>query len=319
LPREKKTPYESLLDQIKIISGKSAVDYIKILETARLGLRQEDLAYDSHTLLKLSYLNYYLGVFLPIAAYGKEKGKFDKIIFIDAFGGGGILGIKGTGYSVLGSTLLAATARTRNASFDEIISIDLDNKRSDLLQKRCNVLGLSNVKVLNGNVNDLITEVPNKFGISSKSIVMLFIDPEGMEPEFSKFVSLSQTTQYIDIMLNYTFGVRRLNGRIHYNNKSKDIEKMRIMIPNYVQGSDPDDRLATYFESQFGKPKSKKVEIRNNGRTMYSIILRVRQTYGDSKWIEAMNKFGDYISKTDGSNALQMLMTVMGDQGTLPL
>jgi len=317
LPREKKALYDSLLDQIKIISGKSGVDFIKKLETAGLGLRQEDLAYDSHTLLKLSYLNYYLGVFLPIAAHGEEKGKFDKIIFIDAFGGGGILGIKGTDYSVLGSTLLAATARARNASFDEIISIDLDNKRSDLLQKRCNLLGLSNVMALNGNVNDLITEIPEKFGISSKSIVMLFIDPEGMEPEFSKFLALSETTKYMDIMLNYTFGVRRLNGRIEYNGNAADIEKMKNMIPNFVLGSDPDERLASFFESQFGKPKSREVKIRNNEKIKYSIILRVRQTYGDSKWIDAMNRFGDFVSETDGKRALQILRIIMGDQARL--
>ncbi len=318
MPKPKKTLEEKLEDQIKIMADKSGKHIIGNLESNGLGLMQSDLAYDPHTLLKLAYLNYYLGVFLPIAGYRKDKGKFDKIVFIDAFGGSGIVGIKNSRYSVLGSTLLAATANARGRVFDEVISIDIDNARSDILDKRCKSLGLTNVSVLRGDVNNLIQSVSATFNISSNSIVMLFIDPEGMEPEFSKFLALSDTTHYLDIMLNYTFGVRRLNGRIEYNHASADIQKMKSMIPTWVPGTDPDERLAYFFESQFGKPKSRETKIHSKGqKEEYSVILRVRETWGNSSWLDAMNDFGDFVSQIDGDRALTSLRVIMGDQARL--
>ena len=175
---------------------------------------------------------------MPIAAGGKKSGRHDKLIFIDAFGGGGLVGISNSNYSILGSTLLAATADLRGCCFDEIITIEKDKERADLMNKRCNALGLNNVKVINADVNDVIDSLPSSAGITNKSIIMLFIDPEGMEPEFSKFLTLSNTTDYIDIILNYTFGVRRLSGRIEYNHNSADIAKMKKMcnITNNILG-----------------------------------------------------------------------------------
>lgn len=318
MSKPKKTSEDRLEDQIKLIADRSGKQIIGNLENAGLGLGHSDLVYDPHTLLKLAYLNYYLGVFLPIAGYRKEKGKFDKIVFIDAFGGSGVVGVKNSRYSILGSTLLAATANARGRVFDEVISVDIDNAKSNVLDQRCKNLGLANVSVLNGDVNNLIQYVPAKFNISSNSIVMLFIDPEGMEPEFSKFLTLSNATSYMDILLNYTFGVRRLNGRIEYNHGSADIQKMKSMIPTWIPGSDPDERLAYFFENSFGKPKSRETKIHSKGqKEEYSMILRVRETWGNSSWLDAMNVFGDFISQIDGDWALNSLRVVMGDQARL--
>ena len=315
MPRARKSPEDKLEDQIKIIADRSDKHLLDNLGSNDLKLKPQDTEYPPHTMLKLAYLNYYLGVFLPIAGYWKKQGKFDKIVFIDAFAGSGLVRILRTKYSVLGSTLLAATATARGTAFDEIIAVEIDSDRCNLLRSRCSQLGLSNVSVINGDVNNVISSLPRLFNITNKTIVMLFIDPEGMEPEFSKFLVLSSATDYLDIMLNYTFGIRRLNGRIEYNHNSADIKKMQAMIPNWVPGNYPDERLADFFENNFGKPKGRSVGIHSTGgKEEYSIVLRVRQTWGDSQWLNAMDEFGEYISRTDGDHALTALQIVTGDQ-----
>lgn len=315
---EKKGLHDSLQDQIKILADRNGKDIIGRLKNANLYQNDSDISYDPHTILKLAYLNYYLGIFLRIAGKGKKDGRFDKLIFIDAFGGGGLVGIANTNHSILGSTLLAATAIASGNTFDQVITVEMDEKRSKLISKRCETLKLENVKAINDDINNVVQILPNLCNITPKTIIMLFIDPEGMEPEFSKFIPLTQATSYIDIMLNYTFGVRRLDGRIFYNQSSADIERMKKMIPNYTIGSDPEERLAEYFENEFGKPKVRQVKIHSKGNIeKYSMVLRVRRTINNSEWLKAMNSFGDFISSIDGLYALKTLEIVMGGQTTL--
>ena len=99
----KKSDHDRLIDQLKVVADKVNKNTIDILKEKDLGPSMLDNEYKPHTVLKLAYLNYYMGVFLPIA-----HTYFDKIVFIDAFGGSGIVKIENSNYAVLGSTLLPA-------------------------------------------------------------------------------------------------------------------------------------------------------------------------------------------------------------------
>ena len=318
MSRSKITDQERLENQISIISDEKGKRIIERLKESNLGPSVVDPQYGPHTLLKLSYLSYYLGVFLPIAGHRKDVGRFDKIVFVDAFGGSGLVNIRDSKYTVLGSSILAATALSRGRTFDEVISIEIDHDRALSLQNRCNQLGLTNVSVIEGDSNQLVQFLPNKFGISQNTIVMLFIDPEGMEPQFSQFLPLSQATETVDVMLNATAGITRLDGRIMSNISAKDFEKMKKFNPRYQMGDSSLDSLKRAFDQDFGKPLGKQVEIYRTGRNLeYTLILRVRKTWNDSKWVEAMDNFGSYISSIDGVDALRALRIIKGDQGTL--
>ena len=310
---ELKSGEEKLEDQLRVIGDLNGKNILNLLSERGLGTCNQDNEYGPHTLLKLAYLNYYLGVFLRIASSRKKLGQFDKIIFIDAFGGSGLVKIEDTKYAVLGSTLLAAT----DGRFDEVVSIDLNPRHTELLKKRCISLGIRNVRAIDGDANQIIPNLPVQLGLTRNSIVLLFIDPEGMEPEFSNFIPLSQSTEHIDFMLNYTWGVNRLSGRIAKSLKDADLSKMKKMIPNYEVGSNPDQKLLEFFENYFGKPVGHLTEVHSVGlKLKYSMVLRVRQTLGGSSWVNAMKEFGEYLSTTDGEKALTALRIVKGDQDT---
>jgi three-Cys-motif partner protein len=314
----KKTGPEKLQGQLKVIGDFAGKDILSCLKGAGLGPCNTDVEYGPHTMLKLSYLNYYLGFFLRIA-YSRAKVPtrrnqilvFDRIVFVDMFAGSGIARISGSGYPVLGSPLLAAI----DGRFDEVIAIEGNLQRASLLQKRAQALGIQNLRVICGDSNVEVKTLPTLAGLSPTSIVMLFVDPEGMEPQFASLLPLMTTTQYVDTMMNYTFGVRRLQGRIEKHMAEGDVAAMTKMIPNYVPGDHPDEALAQLFETYFGKPIADQVDIHSKGsKVEYSMILRLRRTQTDSEWVKSLAGFGSYLSSIDGQATLHLMDVVSGRQ-----
>lgn len=307
----KKSDHERLTDQLKIISDKVNKDIIKTLIANNLGPSTSDNEYKAHTVLKLAYLNYYMGVFLPIA-----HKYFDKIVFIDAFGGSGLVKIENSSYTVLGSTLLAATASVNGKGFDQVISIDKDQDKSNMLKSRVRALNLKNTSVECGDANDIIKNLSGKYGLNKSTGAIFFIDPEGMEAELLQFMPLFDSIKAVDLIINATWGIHRLNGRIEKNVNKADIKTMQRMIPGYVPGDDPDEKLLNYFEEELAKPIGDSVDIHDIGRKIaYSIILRTNYTKNESKWTKAMKPFGHYLSTLDDNSALTFLKQRFSEQG----
>ncbi len=278
-----------------------------------LGVNDKDIEYGPHTLLKLAYLNYYIGIFTTIANSRKKNHGFNRILFIDAFGGSGLVRIRGTAYNALGSSLLAAA----NGKFDRIVSFEIDDVRADLLSKRLDVLAPGKARVVKGDVNSEIARIVDE-EVNSRTIVLLFVDPEGMEPQFSRLRSIIDKTKFVDIVMNYTWGVYRLQGRIEKTFSEADIRKMKSFLPKYECGKTPDEVLLEMFENEFGKPYGDVVSINSKGdKTEYSMILRVRRTTGDSKFVDAMKKFGKIIESYDGDQCRKVADIIMGIQSAL--
>ena len=313
MSREIKSDYQKLSDQIKFIADENGLNVLNLLTDNGLGVSQQDNEYGAHSLLKLSYLNYYLEIFTRIANSHKIKGGFSKVLFIDAFGGSGLVKIKNTRYVVPGSSILAAL----NGKFDKIISFEIDPIRAGLLSKRLELFCPGKVEVIEGDVNFNINNIVNKY-VNSRAIVLFFVDPEGMEPDFSRLKVLMDRSEFVDIMMNYTWGVYRLQGRIEKRFTENDIMKMQSFLPGYVPGKTADDALLGLFEEEFGKPYGDDVPIKSKGnKTEYSMILRVRETKGKTTFLNPMKAFGDIIKNYDGESCELILRTIKGDQRTL--
>ncbi len=308
-----KSDYEKLSDQIEFIADEPDNKNISLLNENSLGISAYDNEYGAHTLLKLSYLNYYLGIFTTIANSYKVKGKYSKIIFIDAFSGSGLVKIKNTKHTVLGSSILAAL----NKKIDKVISFEIDPYRAELLSKRLNIISPGRYEVICGDVNSEIKKIVES-QITDDTIVLFFVDPEGMEPDFSELKSLMDRTKFVDIMMNYTWGVYRLEGRIKKRFNKNDLKRMQKFIPGYLRGNTHDEKLLEVFENNFGKPRGNVVQVKSTpNKIEYSVILRVRKTYNDSKFVNPMIDFGNIISKYNGEDCVSILKTIKGEQSTL--
>lgn len=270
------TDYDKLTNQVKFILDKVGKDVKKLFDANSVGSSDYDNEYGPHTLLKLAYLNYYLRIFTRIAKSRKDKNGFSKILFIDAFAGSGLVNIRGTKYAALGSSTLAAL----NGNFDEIISFEINQNKAELLSKRLDLLSPGKTTVISGDVNSEIERIVKEH-VSPRTIVLFFVDPEGMEPEFSKLKVLIDRTRYVDIIMNYTWGIYRLQGRIEKKFADADISRMRSFLPEYEPGHPPDEALLKLFENQFGKPYGNRIEIKSTANKIeYSMILRVRENSG---------------------------------------
>ncbi len=308
-----KSDYKRLSDQIEFIADEPDNKNISSLNENDLGISPCDNEYGAHTLLKLSYLNYYMKIFTTVASSYKAKGKYSKVIFIDAFSGSGLVKIRNTKYAVLGSSILAAL----NKKFDKVISFEIDPDRAHLLSNRLKILSPGRFEVICGNVNSEIEKVVES-QITPDTIVLFFVDPEGMQPDFSELKCLIDKTKFVDIMMNLTWGVYRLNGRINKRFNENDVKRMQKFIDGYLPGDTPDEKLLEMFENKFGKQMGNTVQIKSTpGRTEYSLILRVRKTYNNSEFVHPMVDFGNIISKYNGEDCVSILKTVKGEQSTL--
>ena len=85
MSREIKSDYQKLSDQIKFIADENGLNVLNLLTDNGLGVSQQDNEYGAHSLLKLSYLNYYLEIFTRIANSHKIKGGFSTFRKLDEF------------------------------------------------------------------------------------------------------------------------------------------------------------------------------------------------------------------------------------------
>ena len=306
----KKSGHDKLIRQLKVVSDRVNKGIISTLIENNLGPSTNDNVYKAHTVLKLAYLNYYMGIFLPIAHM-----YFDKIVFIDAFGGSGIVKIENSNYSVLGSTLMAATANVNGMSFDLVISIDKDKDKSDLLKSRVQALGVKNTYIENGDTNDIIKDIAVKYKLDKTAGAIFFIDPEGMEANIIQFMPLFESVKAVDLIINATWGIQRMHGRIQKNVNEADVKRMQRMIPDYTPGDNPDEKLLHFFEDTLAKPIGDAVDIHDIGKKVaYSLILRTTRTKTNSEWTKAMEPFGHYIDTLDDKSALNFLHEIFGRQ-----
>lgn len=316
----KKDNHTKLLDQIKIIADNANMGIRETLADQNLDVCDKDPQYGSHTILKLAYLHYYIGIFLPIALKHSSN-----VVFVDTFGGSGLVRIKDSNYAVLGSALLTAKPVTSNKfhigvnkyNFNKIITMDIDKDRVELLNHRFKALGIKNAEALYGDSNDIIGTLESKYGINNNSMVLMFIDPEGMEPNLSNYKKFYSDVRRIDTIMNFTNGIDRVLAKIKNNPNTESAKKLadtlKNIIPSFEDGDEPNKKFDEYFEKVFGKPMGSEVKIYRIGKsTSYSLILRVNDTKSHAPWKDGIADIEKQISQLDDKSCLDLLRQASG-------
>ena len=303
-PRPKKSCIEKVMGQIEILEN--IPDYI--LKTIS---SQHDVNYYAHTLLKLSLLSYYTGIFLPIA--GAQKKKYGgRVIFIDALGGSGIVRVKDLkngNYVVRGSSLIASLARKPIKDdngfyrFDIVYSIERNKNRYALLKERfdlimANDLDAPHLVAIEGDVNKKIKEISKDIG--NNDYILLFIDPEGIsETSLAAFNGIFNRSRHIDVILNYNhIGTLRNIGAGNYSTVKK-------FVPTHDPSKDPLDAVIEYFQS-IGKEQQVIVSIRSKGnKEEYKILLCVRNTHNKSSFLTGFVPFAECMNSEINAEKLK--------------
>ena len=303
-PRQKKTCIEKVMGQIDILEN--IPEYI--LETIS---PQYDVNYYAHTLLKLSLLSYYTGIFLPIA--GAQTMKYDgRVIFIDALGGSGIVRVrdlKKGNYVVRGSSLVASLAEKPMSGgngfyrFDVVYSIEKNANRYSLLKERFDLIMANDPdapKLIyrKGDVNEKIKEISED--IDDNDYILLFIDPEGIsETSLAAFNELFNKSRHIDVILNYNhIGTLRNIGAGNYTTVKK-------FVPTHDPRKDPLDAVREYFQN-IGKEQQVIVSIRSKGnKEKYKILLCVRNTHNKTSFLTGFVPFAECMNSEINAEKLK--------------
>ena len=149
------------------------------------------VADDSHsfggiwTQIKLETLQKYL-----VAYTNALKNKKLKLIYIDAFAGTGRCDLKGSdAKTVAGSATLALEV---TPAFDQYFFIELDAKKSLALHQLHANFSLRDVQIIQSDANDVIKDICVNTDWK-RSRAGLFLDPFGMELEWSTLEAISRT------------------------------------------------------------------------------------------------------------------------------
>jgi three-Cys-motif partner protein len=153
----------------------------------------------------------YLGRYISIFETSMRNKPWRKRNYIDLFAGPGKCLIGETGEVCLGSPLLALTTKH---PFTDYFFVDQDPHNIAALKERCSASSSSeNIHYLVGDSNDKvqtivasIIQVDNQF-IQGKlpSLNLAFLDPEGLELEWSSVASLAQVNR-MDLIIHYSQG-----------------------------------------------------------------------------------------------------------------
>lgn len=154
----------------------------------------------SWTREKLVYLQKYATAFMMAMAPKKRQGKWDQLVYIDLLAGPG-LGIDAdTGEEFDGSPLIALHVQP---AFDRLFFGDLSPKNVAALRRRIPPGDLSRVSLKQGDCNVLVKEIITQ--LSSRTLGLAFVDPQGFEVQFTLFQELSK--RRIDVLFLFPSGI----------------------------------------------------------------------------------------------------------------
>jgi three-Cys-motif partner protein len=137
--------------------------------------------YNDHSLLKLIAINYWVGIFSPIA-HRQLKEKYGyKVVYVDTMAGCGVTTTKRAGDFFCGScpgAIIAANGK--GFPFDKIIGVEINKEKANALKKRMKQLApKATYKIYSKDIQDVSLEIAKK--IHKKTISYIVIDPHGIQ------------------------------------------------------------------------------------------------------------------------------------------
>jgi len=256
-------------------------------------------------LLKLAIFAFYADVYTSII-----KARFSQTYYLDLFAGPGLNKINETGDLILGSPLLADRVPKQGKKFDGMILIEKSREDANALRKL-----LPNAEVLHRDVNKDGLEIALKSIPQNPACpVLAFVDPEGLEIQWSTLESLLKI--WSDVMINYQpTSVRRVIGSLK-NTPSLENSLNRYFGGNQWKGCSTDDELFQLYLSKIKQHKEVAIPIRvrGSGGFYYYIIVAVRRTGGEQHWIDAVHRAKEKIEAASSHDAERFLEIYKGRQ-----
>ncbi len=255
-------------------------------------------------LLKLAIFAFYADLYTSII-----KARFPQAYYLDLFAGPGLNRINETGDLIFGSPLLADRVPRKGKKFDGMILIEKGQDDANSLRKL-----LPNAEVHHRDVNKDGLEIALKSIPSSSCPVLAFVDPEGLEIHWSTLEKLLGI--WCDAMINYQpTSVRRVVGSL------KNTPALENSLNRYFGGSlwkdcNTDDEYFQLYLSKIRQHKEVVVPIRvkGSGGFYYYIIVAVRRTGGEQKWIDAVIRAKEKIEAASSHDAERFLDIYKGKQ-----
>ena len=301
-----------------------------ITKISELGQKIEDsnptTDYDSHTALKLIALRYVSDVFTKVARHKNRKIEgFDGAVYVDLFAGTGLVKLKDTGYIVAGS---APCAVASSGGFNHSILVEKDRDKCRYLKERMlKIIQKDDFEVINGDSNKIIQDIINKIKKYDNPIILVFVDPEGMEIKFETLKALSKNFQSCDFLINVNEqGVLRVAGKAkagidniiqsleEYFNKNEQTVQREL-----AEGKTPQKQYADQVQRQLDKPIGTNIKIRSSsGKVAYHLLSYTRRTRGGSGYnVNPLNELKQRIERFKEIDVKSVLSQIHGKHTSL--
>jgi three-Cys-motif partner protein len=167
---------------------------------------------------KLRYLQKYAQAFMTAMAPKRSQGKWEHLDYIDLLSGPGLSIVRETKEEFDGSPLIALKIKP---AFDHLYFADLNAKNITALKSRVSAKDADRVTFSAGDCNIVVDEVLKQ--ISSRTLGLAFIDPEGFEVDFETLTKLAK--KRIDLLYLFASGIgvrRNLKNALSVANSRLD-------------------------------------------------------------------------------------------------
>lgn len=302
---KKQSDFDWLKKHLKIISD--------------LGARVKDenptTDYGNYTALKLIAVHYMSDVFSKVARHPKRQvERFDGAVFVDLFAGTGYVKLD-TGDLVAGSS---PCAFSNPKGFDFSILVEKQKDRCGFLDERMSRIASQNsFEIIHGDSNKVIGDVIAKIrACCERPILLIFVDPEGLEIKFRTLKALSDAFQNCDFLINVnTSGVSRVAGKAKkgIDNIVQSLEdyldeNVEVILREFALGRTPEDKYRERIQEILGKQMGDTIPIRDNGgKIAYYLLYYTRTTRGGSGYSDAFTTLKQRLEKLDGNHVRRAL------------
>lgn len=302
----------------------------KLQEISKFGQEIKDdgitTDYNYHTALKLITLYYVSDVFARVAG-NKKRGieGFDGAVYVDLFAGTGLVKVGRYKDIVAGS----AVCVVKNESlFAYSILVEKNKQRYSILNSRMEgIFPKDKFRIIRGDSNEVIGEVIKIIERQFKNpIVLVFVDPEGMEIQFRTLKALSDKFRSCDFLINVnTQGVQRVAGQTERGipNRESAIkeyleEDVQTVLQELAEGKRVEEKYSDQVKNVLGRSVGEVIKIQGDGgRAAYYLLCYTRQTHGGSKYSKAWTTLKKRIENLDGDSVRKALDQLSGRSTTL--
>jgi len=299
------------------------IKYLADIASKNFNDELDVVEYGAHTLVKLIVISSYANQFATIAKGPKAREKgFDGAVYIDLFAGPGVVKIKETGDRVVGSPIAA----TWDTKFDYSVFVEIGKHSSDALESRlATYLPKDAYKVIPGDCNTKVGEIIEAISKKcSRPIVLICVDPEGMQPRFDMLKALNAKYNSSDFIINMTAWTDRVRSKIQAGYESD--------LPIF-EGFFGKERAATLLELGKGVPMDtffidqlavelkktvgEKIPVKDSdGKLVYNILAYTREK-GKGSWGNILSHIKEQLRGLDGAGAKELLDIAKKRGGTM--